>query len=84
MAIAVQMQAKLAICALEKGSPKTNTASENWSVGDKYCRKPIVESRSLRAAAPKNKSGTVVTGPLRAKRPRVPSPGGAPFPVAPR
>ena len=34
---------------------------------------PIVESRSRRAAAPKNSNGTVVTGPLSISRPRVPT-----------
>jgi hypothetical protein len=72
MAIAVQMHPKLTIWAVENGSRNATTASRNWRVGERYWRIPIVESRNCRAAAPKNSSGIVVTGPLSANRPRVP------------
>jgi len=64
------MKAKLFNWAEEKGSRKTRTATRNCSVGDRYWRMPNVESRSRRAATPKNNSGTVVIGPLSIKRPK--------------
>ena len=60
---------KLTIWAVENGSWNATTASRNWRVGERYWRMPIVDSRSFFAAAPKNSSGIVVTGPLSARGP---------------
>ena len=63
IASADQMSGKPTRCSGRNCSPRTKTASRNWSVGARYWRNPIVESGSRRAAAPKHSSGTAVTTP---------------------
>src|SRR4051812_2756842 len=70
-ASAAQITEKLTACARVNGSPKANTASRSWQVGDTYWMNPIVDSFSRRAAPANISSGRAVTGPARASRPWV-------------
>ena len=63
MAMALQMRAMEMAWRMVNASRKTITPTRSWSVGARYWRNPIVESRRSLVALLNHSRGNVVTTP---------------------